>query len=131
MRTSFLIGLIVALCVLGGVGSAAADSTVNYRFGSSSLAINLCPSLVPSCLGQHAFVFFNDLNPPDIFIHPIDFVANLLQVTLANTFTGFAIQLVFEGFNQGFRQYGVFTCVAFSNQTCNVSSVRRGTFFIQ
>ena len=124
MRTRLLIGLIVALCVLGGVGSAAADSTVNYRFGASSLAINLGG-------GLHAFVFFDDRVPPDIYIHPIDFVANLLQVTLNNTFTGFAIQLVFEGFNQGFRQYGVYTCVAFSNQTCNVSSVRRGTFFIQ
>ena len=57
MRTSLLIGLIVALCVVGGVGSAAADSTVNFRFGASSLAINLGG-------GLHAFVFFDDRVPP-------------------------------------------------------------------
>ena len=124
MRTGLVVGLLVTLCVLVGVGPAAADSTVNYRFGASSLALNLGN-------GLHAFVFFDDLIPPDIYIHPVDFFANLLQVTLNNTFTGFAIQLVFENFNQGFRQYGVYTCVSFSFQTCNVSSVRRGTFFIQ
>jgi hypothetical protein len=124
MRTHRLIGLIVALCFLGGVGSAAADSTVNFLDGSSSLALNLG-------VGQHAFVFFNDLVPPDIFIHPVDFSANLLQVTLNNSFTAFGIFLKFETFNSGFRQYGVYTCVVFSFQTCNVSSVRRGTFFIQ
>lgn len=123
MRTRLLIGLIVALCFLGGVGSAAADSTVNYPDGSSSLALNLGS-------GAHAFVFFNDLRPPDIFIHPIDFSANLLQVTLNNTFTGFGIYLAFEAVNGNFNQYGVFTCLSFSSQTCNISGVRRGTFFI-
>src|SRR6266849_10206751 len=98
MRTSLVIGLIVALCFLGGVGSAAADSTVNFPDGSSSMALNLGG-------GTHALVFFNDLRPPDIFIHPIDFSANLLQVNLNNSFTGFGIQLVFEGVNGNFNQY--------------------------
>jgi hypothetical protein len=123
MRTSLVIGLIVALCFFGGVGSAAADSTVNYWDGSSSLAINLGG-------GEHAFVFFNDLTPaPDIFIHPVNFNANLLQVTLSS-FTGFGIYLRFEGFNSGFKQYGVYTCLSPSGQTCNISTVRRGTYFI-
>jgi len=123
MRT-LVIGLIVALSFLGGVGSAAADSTVNYLDGSSSLALNLGS-------GAHALVFFNDLRPPDIFIHPMDFSANLLQVTLNNSFTGFGILLSFEGTNGNFNQYGVFTCLSFAFQTCNISSVRRGSFFIQ
>jgi hypothetical protein len=75
-------------------------------------------------------VFFNDLTPaPDIFIHPVGFPANLLQVSL-NVFTGFAIYLRFERFNGGFREYGVYTCTSFSSQTCNVTTVRRGTFII-
>jgi hypothetical protein len=123
MRTRLLIGLIVALCFLGGVGSAAADSTVNYPDGSSSLALNLGG-------GAHAFVFFNDLRPPDIFIHPIDINANLLAVRLNNTFDAFGIYLAFETVNGNFNQYGVFTCLSFSFQTCNISSTRRGTFFI-
>ena len=124
MRTRLLISLIVALCFLGGVGSAAADSTINFLDGSTSLALNLGS-------GAHAFVFFNDLKPPDIFAHPIDVNANLLQVTLNNTFTGFGIEFIFEGVNGNFNQYGVFLCPSFSSQTCNISSVRRGTFFIQ
>src|SRR5712691_9431450 len=124
MRIRLLIGLIVALCFFGSVGSAAADSSVNFLGGASSLALNLGS-------GAHAFVFFDDLRPPDIFIHPIDFSANLLQVTLNNAFTAFGIELVFEGVNGNFNQYGVFTCLSFSFQTCTISSVRRGTFFIQ
>ena len=124
MRTRLLIGLIVALCFLGGVGSAAADSSVNFLGGSSSLALNLGS-------GQHGFVFFNDLRPPDIFVHPIDFNANLLQVSVNNTFTGFGIQLVFETVNGNFNQYGVFVCPSFSFQTCNISGVRRGSLFLQ
>ena len=133
MRTRLLIGLIVALCFLGGVGSAAADSTINFLDGSSSLALNLGTGLAsdPASAVQHAFVFFNDLRPPDVFVHPIDFRANLLQVTLNNMFTGFGIELAFEGVNGNFNQYGVFTCLSLSSQTCNISSVRRGTFFIQ
>ena len=122
MRTRLLIGLIVALCFLGGVGSAAADSTVNYLDGSSSLALDLNPGT-----GQHAFVFFNDLRPPDIFIHPINLSANLLGVSL-NSFNGFGIELVFETVSGNFNLYGVYTCLSFSFQTCNISGVRRGTF---
>src|ERR1700694_2738901 len=96
MRTRLLIGLIVALCFLGGVGSAAADSTVNYLDGSSSLALNLGS-------GAHAFVFFNDLRPPDIFIHPINVSANLQQVSL-NQFDAFGIYLAFETVNGNFHQ---------------------------
>ena len=123
MRTRLLIGLIVALCFLGGVGSAAADSSVNFLGGSSSLALNLGS-------GAHAFVFFDNFRPPDIFIHPIDFSANLLQVTLNNSFPAFGIHLVFEAVNGNFNQYGVYTCLSFSFQTCNISGVRRGTFFV-
>ena len=125
MRTSFLIGLIIALGVLIGAGPAVADSTVNYPDGSSSLALDLGG-------GAQAFVFFNDLVPPDVFVHAVDSFANLFQVTLnPGGFNGFAIFLGFEGFNQGFRQYGVYTCTGFSNQTCNVSGVRRGSYFTQ
>ena len=122
MPTRLLIGLIVALSFLGGVGSAAADSTLNYPDGSSSLALNLGG-------GAHAFVFFNDLRPPDIFIHPVNSSANLVQVSL-NSFDAFGIYLAFEAVNGNFNQYGVFTCLSFSSQTCNISSTRRGTFFI-
>lgn len=124
MRTSFLIGLLVACCTLIAVGPAAADSTVNYPDGSSSLALNLGS-------GLHAFVFFDTPGDGDIFIHPIDFAANLLQVTLNSTFPAFAIWLDFEGDNGNFRQFGVYTCLSPPNPNfCNVPSVRRGTFFI-
>ena len=124
MRTDLLVALFVAVCVVIGVGfgQAAADSTVNYPDGSSSLAVNLGS-------GLHAFVFFDNPGDGDVFIHPIDFVANLLPVTLNNTFNAFAFWLDFEGFNGGFRQYGVYTCTATNGVVCNVSGIRRGTFF--
>jgi len=118
MRTSLLVSLIVAVGIFIGVGTAAADSSVFYPDGgSSSLAINLGN-------GAHAFVFFNDID--DIFIHPVDFFADLVQVNL-NGFVGFAIFLNFEGLNQGFQQYGVFTCTGFPS--CFFGA-RRGTFFL-
>ena len=122
MRTRFLVSLIVGLCVLIGVGPAAA-SEVNYLDGSSSLAIDLGNGL--------AFVFFNDLVPPDIFIHAVDFFADLLPVSLNNTFNGSAFHLRFEGFNQGFTQYGVYTCNTSNLVSCNVSSTRLDTFFLE
>jgi hypothetical protein len=123
MRTSLLVSLIVAMCVLMGVGPAAADSNVDYPDGSRSQVFNLGN-------GDHAFVFFNDLRPPDIFIHSVDFFANLVSVNLSG-FVGFAYWLQFEGINQGFTQYGVYTCNTSNNRlSCNVSGTRRGTLFL-
>ena len=125
MAIRLLIGLMVAVCVLMGVGSAAADSVVNnYGDGSFSLAINVG-------LGVHALVHGNDFVIPDYFIHGEDVLANFAGLSLSG-FTGFAIALFFEGLTPPpvFRQYGVFTCTSFSNQTCTVSGVRRGSFFI-
>jgi hypothetical protein len=121
MRTSLLVSLLFALCILIGVGPAAA-SNVNYPDGTSSLAINLGN-------GQHAFVFFNNLVPPDIFIHSVGFFADLVSVQLSS-FVGFAFWLEFEGFNQGFQQFGVYTCNTSNLVSCNVSGTRRGTFFL-
>lgn len=123
MHTKLLISLMVVLCVVIGVGPAAA-SDVNYPDGSSSLAIDLGG-------GVHAFVFFNDLVPPDIFIHPVNSFADLVQVNLSG-FVGFAIFLSFEGFTpEGFQQFGVFTCnTSQSFVACDVSGIRRGTFFL-
>ena len=126
MRTSWMIGLVVTLCVLAGVGSAGADSTASYLDGSLSDAFNLGG-------GTYAFVFYNDLNPPDIFVHAVNAFTNLLFVSLptaTGVVNGYAFFLSFEGFNQGFRQYGVYACVSFSNQVCNVNGFRRGTFFL-
>ena len=122
MRTSWVIGLVVTLCVLAGVGSAGADSTVNYPDGSLSDAFNLGG-------GTYAFVFYNDLNPPDIFVHAVNSFANLLQVSLLGI-NGYAFFLRFEGCNQWFQQYGVYACTSPFGQTCTVSGVRRGTLFL-
>src|SRR5688572_3767200 len=103
MRTFLLASLIVMMAVVIGVGPAAADSTLNYPDTSRSQAINLGG-------GQHAFVFFDIPGDNDIFVHPVDFSANLLFVSLSQTFFGFAIWLDFEGFNGGALQYGVYTC---------------------
>ena len=122
MRTRLVTGLIVALSVLIGVGPATANSTGNYLDGSLS-------DVFPLGGGQHAFVFYNDLNPPDIFVHAVDFSANLLLVSVLGI-NGYVFFLKFEGFNQGFRQYGVYSCTSPLGQTCNVSGVRRGTLFL-
>jgi len=121
MRTSFVIGLIVACGVLVSVGLAAADSSLDYPDGSKSQAINLGN-------GQHAFVFFDIPGDNDIFVHPVDFNANLLFVNVNNTFSGFALWLDFEGFNQGFMQFGVYTCNGVPT-SCSFGS-RRGTLFL-
>lgn len=123
MRTKLLVSLMVVLCVLIGVGQAAASS-VDYPDGSSSLAINLGG-------GENAFVFLNDLLPqPDIFIHPVNSFGDLVSVNLSG-FIGFAIYLAFEGTTPGgLQQYGVFTCSVSNLVFCNVTSTRRGTFFL-
>jgi hypothetical protein len=122
MRIRFLIGLIAVLGVLIAVESTWADSTVLYPDSSRSQVFNLGS-------GEHAFVFFDIEGDNDIFIHPVDFNANLLPVVLSNAFAGVAIWLRFEGLNGNFLQYGVFTCPS-GVFSCTVSGVRRGTLFI-
>jgi hypothetical protein len=120
MRTSLLVSLVVTLGILIGVGSAVA-SNVTYPDGSFSQAINLGN-------GTHAFVFFDNPGNHDIFVHPVDFFADLLLVTVNSTFVGYALWLDFEGFNQGFMQFGVYVCTG-SSQSCFFGN-RRGTLFL-
>jgi hypothetical protein len=121
MRASLLGSLIVTFCVLIGIGPAAADSNLTYPDGTTSLAINLGG-------GQHIFVLFDNPGDHDIFVHPVDFAANLLLVSVNNTFNGFGLWLDFEGVNQGFLQYGVYVCTG-SAQSCSFGN-RRGTLFL-
>jgi hypothetical protein len=121
MRTRLVIGLMVAFGILIGVGPAAAISSVTFPDGTFTEAI-------PLGNGAQAFVSIDNPGDGDIFIHPVDVFSNLLLVTLNNSFTGFAIWLDFEGFNQGFKQYGVYVCTG-SSGSCSFGS-RRGTFFI-
>jgi hypothetical protein len=121
MRTFLLASLIVTVSVLIGVGPAAADSNLTYPDTSRSQAIDLGG-------GQHAFVFFDIPGDNDIFVHPVTFAANLLFVSLNQTFNGFALWLDFEGFNGGFMQFGVYTCTGV--QTSCSFGARRGTFFL-
>ena len=125
MAIRLAIGLIVAVCVLTGVGSAAADSRVtDFGDGSFGLILNLGG-------GVHAAVHGNDFNPPDFFIHGEDSLANFAALSLNASFNGFfAMALFFEGISGGFKQYGVYTCNTFSSQTCTVSGTRRGTLFL-
>jgi hypothetical protein len=123
MRTNLLASLIVTLGILISVGPAAADSDLTYPDGTTSKVINLGG-------GQHAFVLFDNPGDDDIFVHPVDFSGNLLFVTLSLSFntSGFGYWLDFEGFNQGFLQYGVYVCTG-SSQSCFFGS-RRGTLFL-
>ncbi len=120
MRTKLFVSLIVAACLLMGVGQAGADSNLTYPDGTFSMAIDLGG-------GQHAFVLFDNPGDRDIFVHPVDFGANLLFVSV-NTFGGFGLWLNFEGVNQGLLQYGVYTCNG-SPQSCSFGN-RRGTLFL-
>ena len=123
MRKNLVVSLIVALGILISIGPAAADSDLTYPDGTTSKVINLGG-------GQHAFVLFDNPGDDDIFVHPVDFIANLLAVTLSLSFNtnGFGYWLDFEGINQGFLQYGVYVCVGVS-QSCSFSN-RRGTLFL-
>ena len=121
MRTSLLVGLIVTLCVLVSVGSSTADSTVNYPDTSVSDAFYLGGGVL-------AFVFFDNAGDGDIFIHVVTGFGDLTPASL-NQFTAYAFWLDFEGnTNQGFQQFGIYTCTSTGGQFCNVSGVRRGTF---
>jgi hypothetical protein len=116
------------LCVLAGVGVAAADSTVTYP--NAPAAPNNSLSLTISLGGGViAFVFIDSAGTHDIFIQIVNSAGNLAQASL-NQFTGSAIWLHFEGFNQNFMQYGVYVCSSPQGQTCNVGSVKRGTLFL-
>ena len=119
-KNLLLVGLLVTLCVLIGVGTVAA-SNVTYPDGSTSQAINLGN-------GQHAFVFFDNPGDLDIFVHPVDFFADLLLVTLNGTISGYALWLDFEGQNGGFLQYGIYACTG-SSQSCSFGA-RRGTLLL-
>ncbi|MGH7338930.1 MAG: hypothetical protein ACREKH_00405 [Candidatus Rokuibacteriota bacterium] len=124
MRTNILIGLLVLCCVLVAVGPAAAvDSEVLYPDDSTSLALRIGS-------GLYAFVFFDDAGDFDIFIHPIDSFAELLFVSLASTFTGWAFWLDFEGFSGGFEVYGVYRCPVADFIGCTVSPLRVGSLFL-
>ena len=121
MHTKLLVSLIVAVCILMGVGPAGADSNLTYPDGTSSQAINLGG-------GQHIFVLFDNSGTRNIFVHPVDFSANLLLVSVNPTFVGFGLWLNFEGVNQGFLQYGVYVCTG-SSTSCAFGN-RRGTLFL-
>ena len=120
MPTNFFIALMIVFGVLLAVGSAGADSQVNYPDGTASIAISLGG-------GSVAFVYIsNDL---DYFIHPSSGFGSLIPVTV-NSFNGFGFLLFFEGFNQGLRQYGVYSCLSSNLVVCNIPNVRRGTLFL-
>lgn len=120
MRKSILIGFLVACSVLIAVGPAAADSDVFYPDGSESLALNLGS-------GTRVFAFLNDID--NIFIHAIDGFADLNRVNFDGFFAS-AFFLDFEGFNQGYLQYGVYTCPNANFFSCVVPGNRRGTVFL-
>ena len=122
MRTSLLIGLLVTLCALVGVGTAAADSFVTYPDSSKSDAYNLGG-------GLHAFVFYDDAGDFDIFVHAVNFSANLLLVNLLG-FNGYAFWLDFEGTSGPYDVYGVYSCTSTGGVFCTVSGVRRGTLLL-
>jgi hypothetical protein len=121
MRARFLVSLIAALSVLVAVGAASANSTVNYPDNTRSQALDLGG-------GRHAFVLFDIPGDNDIFVHPIDVFADLLLVSVNNTFTGYALWLDFEGFNGDLMQFGVYTCSG-SSAGCAFGG-RRGTLFL-
>lgn len=130
MRTRFLASLIVAMGIQISVASSWADSSFTYSAlgvpggpdNSRSQALNIGT-------GQYAFIFFDLAGDNDIFVHPINALANpLLVVVNSNSaFTGFALWLDFEGFNSGFLQYGVYTCTG--GPPCSFG-FRRGTIFL-
>jgi hypothetical protein len=125
MRNSLLVGLLVTLCVVAGVGTAAADSFMNYTDGSKSQAINL------GTFGTNAFVFFDNFNTGDgdIFVHAANGAGNLVFIQISNTpFQGWGLFLDFEGTQGGFLRYGVYGCLGVQT-SCNFSG-RLGTLFI-
>lgn len=125
MRNSLLVGLLVTLCVVAGVGTAAADSFMNYPDGSRSQAINL------GTLGTNAFVFFDTAGSGDgdIFVHAVNSAGNLVFIQIVNTpFSGWGLFLDFEGFNGPFAQYGVRGCQGIQT-SCNFSG-RLGTLLL-
>lgn len=122
MRTKLFIGLLIMFGALIAAGPAAADSFLTYPDGSGSQAIDLGN-------GNHAFVFIDRPGDDDIFIHPVNFFANLLFVSLSNTFAGFGIWLDFDGFTSGgFARYFVRVCSG-SPGGCNFGG-DVGTFFL-
>lgn len=122
MRTSLLVGLLVTLCVVVGVGTAAAtDSHLDYPDTSFSQAFYLGN-------GNIAFVFWDFAGDRDIFVHPVGPFADLIFVALNSTFTGFGLWLDYEGKNGSFFQYGVYACKG-SSSSCSFSG-RLGTLFL-
>jgi hypothetical protein len=120
MRTSLLIGIIVAICLFIGVGSAAADSRVRYNDGSFSDAYFLGSS------GLSAFVFYDIAGDGDIFIHAINALSNLLPVSVFGV-PGYGFWFDFRGSSGGCLVYDVFSCTSPVGQVCTVSGTYRGS----
>lgn len=113
MRTRLLISLIVALCFLGGVGTAAADSFMNFPDGSHSDAINL------GTFGTNAFVFYDFPGDDDIFVHAVNGAGNLVFIQITNSpFQGWGLWLDFDGFSGSFLRYRVHGCLG-TQTNCN------------
>jgi hypothetical protein len=123
MRTSLAVGLLVALCVGVGVGTAGAvDSRVIYPDGTVTEAYFLGG-------GLYGFVAFDKLGDGDIFVHVIDSAAHLVSVPVVGL-SGFAFWFDFEGPNGNFLQYGIYACTSVVGTQCTVSGTRRGTLFL-
>ena len=123
MRNILTVGLLVTLCVVAGVGTAAADSTINYLDNSRSQAINL------GIFGTNAFVFFDLPGDNDVFVHAVNGSGNLVFIQINNTpFQGWALWLDFEGTQGGFLRYGVYGC--FGTQSSCSWSNRLGSLFL-
>ena len=122
MRTSLLVGLIVTLCFAAGIGTAAADSFMNYPDGSRSEAVNLFT------FGTNAFIFYDYPGDDDILVHAVNGAGNLefIQVT-GTSFQGWGLWLDFDGFSGSFLRYRVHGCLG-TQTSCNYTFL--GTLFL-
>jgi hypothetical protein len=103
MKRALMVTLAVTVMVLGlTVGESRADSFADYPDSSFSRAILLPNGIV--------FLFIDFPGDLDIFIHSVNFSANLQNVILEGVFVGSLFWLDFEGFSGPFLQFGVYRC---------------------
>jgi hypothetical protein len=106
MRNSLLVGLLVTLCVVAGVGTAAADSFLNYPDGTHDDVINL------GIFGTNAFVLYDFPGDDDIFVHAVNGAGNLVFIQINNTpFQGWGLWLDQDGTSGSFLRYRVHGCL--------------------
>ncbi len=102
----WILASVLFITMVIAAGSAAADSSVGYPDGSSSVVVNLD-------VGSNAFVFLDNPGDGDIFVHGADAYGFFEPFTLGGLPAGVAYWLDLRGYSGRYLVYDVYLNAGF------------------